>query len=84
MVNYAVVAGVLVAYIIAALVLTAPQPPVWPIVGGAVVLIVGVAVLFFPFAKTIWSAMDLGMKGFDVGDGGGINPDASDPTDDEP
>jgi uncharacterized protein (DUF983 family) len=68
MVNYAVVAGVLVAYIVIGLVLTFPDPPIWPLVGFGCVLIVLVAVAFFPFAKTIWSAMELGMKSFDVGD----------------
>jgi hypothetical protein len=68
MVSYAVVAGVLVAYVVGSLAVTFPDPPVWPIVGGAVVLIVFVAVVMFPFGKTIWSAMDLAMKGFDVGD----------------
>lgn len=66
MVNYAVVGGALVTYIVAALVLTLPDPRVLPLVGGAFVVVVVVALIFFPFAKTIWSAMDLAMKGFDV------------------
>ena len=68
MVNYAVVGGTLVAYIVLALIVTLPDPPVWPLVGGAVALVLVVAIVFFPFAKTIWSALDLVMKGFDVGD----------------
>jgi xanthosine utilization system XapX-like protein len=68
MVNYAVVAGALVAYIVVSLIVTLPDPPVLPLVGGACAVVVIVAVIFFPFGKTIWSAMDLAMKGFDVGD----------------
>lgn len=68
MVNYGVVGAALVVYIVVGFVLTLPDPPVWPLVVGACAVVVVVAVAFFPFAKTIWSAMELGMKGFDVGD----------------
>jgi hypothetical protein len=66
MVSYAVVAGAMVAYIIVALIMTVPDVPVWPIVGGAACLVIVVAVFMFPFGKTIWSAIDYILKGYDV------------------
>lgn len=65
MVNYAMVGFCLVVYIAIGLVLTAPEPPVVRLVIGAVALILAVALAFFPFAKTIWSAIDLILHGFE-------------------
>jgi hypothetical protein len=65
MVNYAVVGFCLVAYIVAGFVLTLPDPPVVPLVVGAVGVILVVALVFFPFAKTIWAAIDLVLHGFE-------------------
>jgi hypothetical protein len=65
MVNYAVVAMSLVVYIVAGFVLTLPEPPVLPLIAGAVAVILVVALVFFPFAKTIWAAIDLVLHGFE-------------------
>jgi hypothetical protein len=65
MVNYAVVGFCLVVYIVAGFILTLPDPPVLPLIGGAVALILVVALVFFPFAKTIWAAIDLVLHGFE-------------------
>jgi uncharacterized protein (DUF983 family) len=66
MVNYAVVAFATVAYIVAALIMTVPDVPVWPIVAGAACLIIVVAVLVFPFGKTIWIALEYVLKGYEL------------------
>ncbi len=64
MINYGVVGVALVAYIIIGFVVTLPNPPVAPLVLGACLVIVVVAVVFFPFAKTLWSALDLVLHDF--------------------
>lgn len=64
MVNYAVVAVALVVYIVVAFVKTLPDPPVLPLLLGAVGVILGVALVFFPFSKTIWAAIDLVLHDF--------------------
>jgi hypothetical protein len=65
MVNYAVVGLCLVVYIGVGFVLTLPDPPVVPLVLGAIAVILVVALAFFPFAKTIWAAIDLVLHGFE-------------------
>jgi hypothetical protein len=63
--NYAVVGFCLVTYIVAGFVLTLPDPPVLPLLVGAVAVVLAVALVFFPFAKTIWAAIDLVLHGFE-------------------
>ena len=65
MVNYAVVGAALVAYIVVGLVMTLPEPAVVPLVLGGMCVTIGVALVFFPFAKTIWAAIDLVLHGFE-------------------
>lgn len=65
MVNYAFVGFWLVVYLVVGFVLTLPEPPVLPLLLGAVGLIVVTALVFFPFAKTIWAAIDLALHGFE-------------------
>jgi uncharacterized protein DUF983 len=65
MVNYAAVGSALVLYIVAAFVITLPDPPVVPLLLGAAGVILVVALFFFPFAKTIWAAIDLVLHGFE-------------------
>lgn len=64
MVNYAVVAFFLVAYIAVGVIITLPEPPLVPLLLGSVALVCGVALFFFPFSKTLWSAIDLVLHGF--------------------
>jgi hypothetical protein len=66
MVNYGVVAVAMIAYIVVALIFTVPDVPVVPIVIGAGCLVIAVAVIGFPFGKTVWSAIDYVLKGYDV------------------
>lgn len=64
MVNYAVVGFCVVVYIAVSLALTLPEPPLGPLMVGGVAVVVVPALAFFPFAKTIWSAIDLVLHGF--------------------
>jgi hypothetical protein len=68
MLNYGVVGFALVAYIVVGFVLTLPEPPVGKLVLGAIVVVVVVAMTVFPFAKTMWSALDLVLHGFRLDD----------------
>ena len=68
MVNYAVVGAALVAYIVVGFVLTMPDPPIGRLVAGAIVVVLVVSCAFFPFAKTVWSAIDLVLHGFRLDD----------------
>jgi hypothetical protein len=65
MVNYAVVGTMVVVSIVGSLIATAPNPPVLQLVLLAVPLLFGVAIVFFPFSKTIWAAIELVMRGAD-------------------
>jgi hypothetical protein len=65
MVNYAVVAAALVAWIVVGFVRTLPDPPIVPLMLGAVGVVVVVALVFFPFSKTIWAAIDLVLHNFE-------------------
>jgi len=64
MLNYGLVAVLLVVYLLVSVALTLPEPPLVPLLIGAVAVVVIPAVLFFPFAKTLWSAVELILHGF--------------------
>ena len=64
MINYAFVAFGVVVYIAVSLAVTLPDPPLGPLMAGGVFVVVVPALAFFPFAKTIWSAIDLVLHGF--------------------
>lgn len=36
--------------------------PIWPVLVGAAVVAVVLPVLFYPFSKTLWAAVDLAMR----------------------
>ena len=57
--NYSVTALALIAYLVVVLVLTLPDPPVFLLTAGAVVIAVIVPLIAYPFAKTTWAAIDL-------------------------
>lgn len=69
MVNYSAVTIALVAYLIGGIVGTLPDPPMWPLIGGAVAVVLVVSVVSFPFSKTVWSAIELILHGFDMDSG---------------
>lgn len=63
MVNYAVVGGAMIAYLATVFFLTLPDVPVAITLFGAVGLVLIVAAGFFPFSKTVWSAIELKLRG---------------------
>ena len=61
-VNFGVVLGLLAAYIGVAVALTLPDPPVAALIVGGLAVAVVVPVAFYPFSRTVWSAIDLILK----------------------
>jgi hypothetical protein len=57
--NYSVTGLALIVYLVVVLVLTLPDPPVFLLTAGAVVIAVLVPLIVYPFAKTTWAAIDL-------------------------
>lgn len=68
MLNYAAVALFLVVYLVVSLALTLPDPPLPALMIGGVAVVLVPALVFFPFAKTLWSAVDLVLHGFRLDD----------------
>lgn len=61
-VNFAVTEAVLALFIALAVVLTLPDPPLPFLAGLAVVVTVVVPLIFYPWSKTIWTAVDVLMQ----------------------
>jgi hypothetical protein len=64
MLNYGLVGILLVIYIAVGFAVTLPDPPIVPLMLGGVAVVVVPALVFFPFAKTLWSAVELILHGF--------------------
>ncbi len=60
-VNVAVTELAMLVAIVASVVLTLPDPPVLLLIVGGTISAVIVPLLTYPFSKTVWSAIDLGM-----------------------
>lgn len=60
--NIIVSFGVLLATLVAGITLTQPEIPVGPLIAAGATVSVVVPLLFFPFSKTLWSAIDLAMR----------------------
>ena len=63
--NFCLMQAVLGAWIVAAFALTLPDPPMPLILGVAVAICVIVPIVGYPFAKTTWAAIHLGMAPFE-------------------
>ncbi|MBW3557336.1 MAG: DUF983 domain-containing protein [Actinobacteria bacterium] len=61
-VNFGVVLMLLATYIGVGVFLTLPNPPPGKLALGGMVLSTLVPVAFYPFSRTVWSAIDLWMK----------------------
>jgi hypothetical protein len=48
---------------------TYPTPPMWIIGAVATLSAVAVPVLFFPFSRTVWTAIDLAMRPLEFAEG---------------
>jgi uncharacterized protein (DUF983 family) len=62
-INYGVTGAVFIAILVAVVWATVPDVPVWPLLGVSAVVTIGVPLLFYPFSKTIWLAIDLVLRG---------------------
>lgn len=56
--NYAVTAAAWVVLLVATLVATVPDVPVAPLMAASAVVVVVVPLVFYPFSKTIWAAVE--------------------------
>lgn len=61
-INFALTETVLGIFIAVSIILTLPDPPIplLAVIGVAVMCVV--PIVFYPFSKTIWAAVDLGMR----------------------
>ena len=58
-INYGVTGVAAIAFVVVMMVRTLPDPSVFTITAGAVAITLLVPLFFYPFAKTIWAAIDL-------------------------
>jgi uncharacterized protein (DUF983 family) len=67
-VNIVVAEGLFFVFLIGSLVATWPDPPVGLLVGAGIALNLVVPVVFYPWSKTVWAAVDLAMRPLDEAD----------------
>ena len=67
--NIVIAQVAVVGVLIAGVASTWPEPPMVPITVLVVVVALGVPFAFFPFSRTIWTAIDLAMRPLDFDDG---------------
>jgi uncharacterized protein (DUF983 family) len=71
--NTTVSFGALLVTLVVGFVVTYPDIPAAPLMGVAVGVAVVVPLVFFPFSKTLWSAIDLAMRPLEPDDD--VDPD---------
>jgi uncharacterized protein (DUF983 family) len=59
-INFILTGGVFISVLLVALILTIPEVPVIPIVAIVVPIAAIMPIVFYPFSKTIWVAIDRG------------------------
>jgi len=62
-INYGVTGIVFIAVLVAVVWRTVPEVPVAPLLAASIAISVLVPVVFFPFSKTIWLAIDQILRG---------------------
>jgi uncharacterized protein (DUF983 family) len=67
--NILVVQTVLVVGISVLVATTWPSPLTWYEIGGVVIVALAVPMVFFPFSRTLWTAIDLIMRPLEFDDG---------------
>jgi hypothetical protein len=58
-VNFILSEGVFAALLVTAFIVTSPDPPVTLLTLGGIAVNVALAMVFYPFSKTIWAALEL-------------------------
>ena len=61
-INFGVTQGALIAFIAVSLALTLPDPPTVALLAGGVAVGLLVPLAFYPSSRTLWAAIDLGMR----------------------
>ena len=64
--NIGICAALFVIYLAISFVITAPDPPIVPLTIGALLLMIVAPLVVYPFAKTLWAAVELIMRPLDV------------------
>lgn len=67
--NICLVQLVVVLILIVSVAATWPDPPMWIIGGATAASALVVPFLFFPYSRTLWTAIDLAMRPLDYDDG---------------
>ncbi len=58
-INYGVTGAAFIVLLVAVVWATVPEVPVWPLLAASAAVAVVVPLVFYPFSKTIWLAIDL-------------------------
>jgi uncharacterized protein (DUF983 family) len=67
-INLVVTETAWVVFLVAMMLATWPNPPVALLQWGSIGLMIAVPILFFPFSKTLWLALDLLFRPFKAGE----------------
>jgi hypothetical protein len=78
--NYGVAGGIFMAVLTGWMILDWPDIRVVPLLLTCVVVIAAVVVLFWPFSKTLWAAVDVMLHRMDRGDAGALGGDGPKPS----
>ena len=65
-INIMVTEGLFLVFLVVALVATMPDPPLVPLMAVGLAINLVVPIVFYPFSKTIWAAVDLAMRPLDA------------------
>lgn len=65
-INFVLCGALFTAYLVTGFALTWPHPPVVAMTAAGIVVLALSPVVFYPFSKTIWAAIDLFMQPPDV------------------
>lgn len=65
-INISVCSAVFAVYLVLGFVLTWPDPPIGWLTAIGIVILAGTPFVFYPWSKTVWSAIDYFMRPLDV------------------
>jgi hypothetical protein len=65
-INISVCSAVFAVYLVAGFVATWPDPPIGLLTGVGIAVLAATPFVFYPWSKTVWSAIDYFMRPLDV------------------
>lgn len=65
-INIGLCSAVFIVYLVGAMTLTWPDPPIAPLTVAGILLLLAAPFVLYPWSKTIWAALDLFMRPLDV------------------